>query len=123
PQRHRGAHLVAAQIADGAADERALTAATERLANHSVDPEPRVDIRSSDCPATGLPLNDDAAGELRAEAASEHVASPRCPEPSDVDAVSRHSIRDDVRPRRVVRVQAARAHREDEQDRRKPDYE
>src|SRR4029077_13872556 len=65
PQRHRAAHLVAAQVADGTPDERALTAAAEGLANHSVASELRVDIRSSDCPAAGLPPNDDAARQLR----------------------------------------------------------
>src|SRR5207248_260255 len=122
-QRHRRAHLVSAEVSNRTAQEASPAAAPEGLAHHSLDAESRVDVGRPQLPAVGVPPEEDALIELRAEAAPQDVAGARRAEPADVDPAGGDAPRDHVRPRRVVGVQAARARREDEQDRRKTDRE
>ena len=122
-QRNRGAHLVAAEVSNGAAKERPLAAALQRLAHHPVRAEPRFDVGRPQLPAVVVPPEEDPLLELGAQAPFENVSGPRRVELPDVDPPCADPARDHVRAGRVVGVEAAGARREDEQDCRNTDRE
>ena len=116
PERKRGLDILAAQVTHCAAEKVPLAALRERLADHPVDAQPRIDRRRRQLPPAVVRDQNDVGVELRAEAAAEHVARPHGAEPADIDAAGRDSVRDHVRARRVVGVEGAGACCQDEQD-------
>src|SRR3954470_1511800 len=115
-ERHGRLDLGAPEVAHGPSEERPGATLREPLAHHPIDAELGVDFGVPHGPAARVPLDDDSLAELGPQASLEHVAGALGAESADVDASRRDALGDHVRARRVVRVEAAGAQRENEDD-------